>query len=401
MTAYPGLWPLERSYENIMWVLPYVISNYRMMQNFSYCMHFINHLFQSSSPPPPSPSPPLPSTPSPSPPSPPSQIPALGILHFNYSSTKSSNTLLPAKPNPQLLACAQRSHFHPYQRSPIHHHYLAPSNARLSERWEWEFLCYQLAPSKAISTANNMFPAKPDPLLPAKLDPAWAACYQPSQTHSYQPSQVHCQQLAPSQARLSERWEWAFHHYQLAPSKARSTSNSLLPVKPDCQRWERAFHHYQLAPGEFRSTATSKGRSTATSETRSTANSLLPAKPDCQRWEWAFHHYQLAPNKARSTPASITRSTANSLLPAKPDCQRGESEQSATTSLLPAKPDPPLPPCSQRSHIVREVGVSMSLQWDQAYLRLESEYVRVLSASRSLVKVSMSELEWERVCQSC
>ena len=32
--------------------------------------------------------------------------------------------------------------------------------------------------------------------------------------------------------------------------------------------------------------------------------------------------------------------------------------------------------------------------------RLESEYIRVAWVSRSVVKVSMSELEWKRVCQS-
>jgi len=123
MTAYPVLSPLERSYENVMRVLPYVISNCRMIQISHTACIASTPFFQSSSAPPPSPSPPLPSTPSPSTPSPsppspspsppspspPSQSPASGISLFDYSSTKSCKTLLPAKPNPPLPACSQRS----------------------------------------------------------------------------------------------------------------------------------------------------------------------------------------------------------------------------------------------------------------------------------------------------
>jgi len=153
MTAYPVLWPLEWSYENVMWVLPYVISNHRMMPISPTACIPSTPFLQSSSPPPPpsssppspspsppsqsppSPSPPSPSPPSPSPPSPlpPSQWPASGILLFDYSSTKSYKTLLPVKPNPPLQACSQWSHFHPYQRSQIHRYQLAPSKAQLPE----------------------------------------------------------------------------------------------------------------------------------------------------------------------------------------------------------------------------------------------------------------------------
>jgi len=126
MTAYPVLSPLERSYENVMRVLPYVTSICTMIKISHTACIASTPLFQSSSPPLPSPSPPSPSTPSsstpspsppsPSPPSPSppsqspaSQSPALGILLFHYSSTKSCKTLLPAKPNPPLPACSQRS----------------------------------------------------------------------------------------------------------------------------------------------------------------------------------------------------------------------------------------------------------------------------------------------------
>ena len=42
----------------------------------------------------------------------------------------------------------------------------------------------------------------------------------------------------------------------------------------------------------------------------------------------------------------------------------------------------------------------MSEHSEKAYRRFESEYVRVVRPSRSVVKVNISELEWERVCQS-
>jgi len=141
--------------------------------------------------------------------------------------------------------------------------------------------------------------ATPDPLLHSKPDP-WRQA-------KSNPSQIHCYKLAPSEARLSERWEWAFHHYKVAPSEARLS-----------ERWEWEFHHYQLVSGESRSTATSEACFTPNSKARSTATSLLPAKPD-------------------------------PLLPAKP------------VSPLTVKPDPPLQPCSQWSQVVREVRVSIPL----------------------------------------
>ena len=99
---------------------------------------------------------------------------------------------------PLLPACSHRSQFHPYQRSQIHQYQPAPSEARLSERWEWAFWHYQLAPSKAKvserwewpcqssetkhvksskvvseakSTPTCVLPASPEPLLPAMPDP--------------------------------------------------------------------------------------------------------------------------------------------------------------------------------------------------------------------------------------
>jgi len=135
MNTYLVLWPLERSYVNVMRVLPYLISYYRMMQiSHTACIPSTPFFQLSSLPPPlsspPSPTTPSPSTPSPSPPSPlpsppspspsppsppppspspPSQSPASGILLFDYSSTKSCKTLLPAMPNSPLPACSQRS----------------------------------------------------------------------------------------------------------------------------------------------------------------------------------------------------------------------------------------------------------------------------------------------------
>jgi len=119
------------------------------------------------------------------------------------------------------------------------------------------------------------------------------------------------------------------------------------------------------------------------------SRAVTPAKPACQRWEWAFHCYQLAPCEARSIATSEVSFT------------RTCKARSTATSWLSAKPDPPLSSCSKCSQIVREVRVSMTEQWDKADLKLESENVRVVWASRSVVKVSLSELEWKPLCQSC
>jgi len=174
MTAYPVLSQLEWSYKNVMRLLPYVISNYSMMQiSHTACIRS-TPFFQSSSPPPQSPSPPSPW--------PPSQSPPSGIVLFDYSSTKCCKTLLPAKPNPPLPACSQQSHFNPYQRSQIHR--------------------YQLAPSGARSTANGLLWAKPD-------CQRWERAF-----HHYQRSQI------------------------VRGESEHSTATSLLPPKPHCQRGE-------------------------------------------------------------------------------------------------------------------------------------------------------------------
>jgi len=161
MTTYPWRWPLEWSYEKPMWVIPYVIVNYTKNEISHTACIPSTPFFQSSSPPPPPPSPSSPSTPSPL-----LKSPALGILLFDRSSTKSCNFLLPAKHNPPLPACSHRSHFHPYQRSPINRYQLVPSKARSTASSEATFT----PTSEGRSTANSLLPPK------------------------------------------SETWEWAFHH---------------------------------------------------------------------------------------------------------------------------------------------------------------------------------------------
>jgi len=171
---------------------------------FSYWNHSIHPHFQLSSPPP-SPSPPSPT--------PPSQSPASGILLFDYSSMNlmwhpptrearsTATSLLPAKPvllrhakpNPQIPACSQWSHFHPYQQSLIHHNQLAPSKGSFAPTIEVISTATSDASftptSEARSTATSLLPAKPDTilqakpdlLLPVKPDPALTACSQGSQ----------------------------------------------------------------------------------------------------------------------------------------------------------------------------------------------------------------------------
>jgi len=127
--------------------------------------------------------------------------------------------LLPAKPDPPLTACFQRSqiirevrvritlrpacslrsqihcyrrsHFHPYGRSQIP--------------------CYQR--SQIVREVRVIIPLPP-------------ASSQRNQIHCYQRSQIHHYQLAPSEATFTPTTE------------ARSTANSLLPAKPDCLRCE-------------------------------------------------------------------------------------------------------------------------------------------------------------------
>jgi len=163
----------------------------------------------------------------------------------------------------------------------------------------------------------------------------------------------------------------------MAPAKPVSP----LPVKPDPQQpacsKRSQFHPYKRNQIQCYQLAPNKANFIPTIETRSSATS-----------------------DASFTPTSEARFTATSLLPAKPDCLRGESDHSPTTSFLPVKPEQLLPACSQQIQIVREVRVTMSEQWDKAYERLESVYVRVVWSSRSVVKVSMSKLEWKWVCQS-
>jgi len=120
----------------------------------------------------------------------------------------------------------------------------------------------------------------------------------------------------------------------------------MLPAKPDCQRGESEH---------------------------STATSLLPAKPDCQRWEWAFHRYQ----RSQIVRGQSEHSTATSLLPAKPHCQRGESDHVRAVRQS-----------------ISEVGKWICQSCVSEQISGESEHVRVG------VVASMSELEWERVCQS-
>jgi len=140
--------------------------------------------------------------------------------------------LLPAKPvspqpgklDPRLPACSQRSHI------------VREVWVSMTERWDEACQsCGSYVWSKAscqlIANADSVLPAKPYPLLPA--------CSQRCQFHPYQQSQIHRYQPASSEARLSERWEWAFYCFQLPPSEASLS-----------ERWEWAFHSYQLAPSE-------------------------------------------------------------------------------------------------------------------------------------------------------
>jgi len=189
---------------------------------------------------------------------------------------------LPAKPDPPLPACSLQTHFHPYQRSRIHHWYqLAPSKARMSERWDQACQSsrtkyVRVMEVKPDPKASCQLKANPDSLLPAKPCPLLPICSQQSQIRCYQQSQVH------------------------PTSKAGSTTASLLPAKQDCQRGESEH-----------STATSL--LTAKPGTLLPAKSVspLPAMPDppllaCPwriqfhpDWPSQMHHNKLAPSEAR------------------------------------------------------------------------------------------------------
>jgi len=149
--------------------------------------------------------------------------------------------------------------------------------------------------------------------------PPLPACSQRSQIHRYQRGLTHHYQLAAIEATFTPT------------SEARSTTNSLLPAKPDCQRGESE---------------------------NSTTTSLLQAKPDCQGGE-------------------SEHCTTTSLLPVKPEIHCCQWSQIHCYQLA-----------HREARLSERWSVSMSEQWDKANRRLESEYVRV-------VWVSMSELlEW-------
>ena len=205
----------------------------------------------------------------------------------------SSDQPLLGKADPRLPACSQRSQFHPYQGSLSHYYQPAPSEAILSERWEWAF-------------------------------------------HHYQ--------LAPNEARLPERWDWTFHCYQFAPSKARSTPTSLLPAKPERQRGE-SEHSVPTSLLPVKSDC-QKGESE-----HSATTSLLPALLECLRAE-SEHVRAVRPSmselskwvsKANSTPTSVLPVSPDPLLQAKPDSPL----LAKAVPPLPAKPDRLLPACSQ------------------------------------------------------
>jgi len=152
MTAYPVLSPSERSCGNVMQVLPYVISIYRMKQTAHTAC--------------------IPSTP-----------------FFN-----------------------RHLHYHHHHCHYHHHHHHCHHHHNYQHR--------VFHPSIILPPTGCNTP------LPAKHDPPLPACSLQSQIHCSQRSQIHRYQLAPSEARLSEWWEWAFHRYQLAPSEARSIASS-------------------------------------------------------------------------------------------------------------------------------------------------------------------------------
>jgi len=79
--------------------------------------------------------------------------------------------------------------------------------------------------SEAQSTATSLLRVELDPLLTAKLLSTLPAKPDPSLPPSSQRS------LIAREVRVS-----------IPP----------LPAKPNCQRWESAFHHYQLTPSEAR-----------------------------------------------------------------------------------------------------------------------------------------------------
>jgi hypothetical protein len=144
-----------------------------------------------------------------------------------------------------------------------------------------------------------LLPAKPDPLLtvklvsprPAKPDAPLPACSQSSHFHLYQQSLI--------------------HSYQLAPSEARFTANSLVPAKPDCQRGESEH---------------------------STASSLLPAKP--------LSYLPVKPDPPLPASSQQSQIHCYQLTHSEASCsQRSQIVRDVRVSV------PPLPACSQQSQI--------------------------------------------------
>jgi len=319
MTAYHVQWPVERSSENVMSVLSFVISNFRMKQiSHNVCIPS-TPFFQLSYP--------SQST------SPLSQSPVSGIwLLFILLSTW-CNSPLPAKPNPLQAVCSKQSHFHPDQRSAIHRYQHAPSEATFT------------ATSKARSTANSLLPASQfHPNHQSQIH-----CYQWSKFHPYQQSQIHHKQLAPSEVSFIptiEARSTATSEPSFTPtSEAKSIVTSWLPMK--------SVSPLHLKPDPL---------------LPAKLVSPLPAKPD-------------PPLPACSQPSQIVREV-RVRIPPLPACSSeawstatSEAKSSAPSqarSTAPAKPDPPLTAWFQLSQIVRQVRVIIpplpaSSPWSQIH----------------------------------
>jgi len=122
---------------------------------------------------------------------------------------QSPDLLLPAKPDPLLLAGFHWVQIDCYQRSQIH--------------------TYQLAPSENRFKASCQLIANPDSLLPAKPHPPLPACFERVQFHCYHGSQIQSFLPAHSESRFSATSEAT----STPTSLLQASSVSLLTVKPD------------------------------------------------------------------------------------------------------------------------------------------------------------------------
>jgi len=123
------------------------------------------------------------------------------------------------------------------------------------------------------------------------------------------------------------------HHYQLAPSEARSKASCLLIANPDSLLSGKQHPPHPACYQRVQTHCYQRGQFHLCEQSWIHPYWRRQFHPDDRS---QIHCYLFATSEARFVPTSNARSTTTCLLP------------QWTVSSLPVKPDPPLPACSHR-----------------------------------------------------